>query len=976
MIKVQDWVASIPDEEKHIAYVGEGLTEQREFLLCGDGWERYADYSFHLDIAFDPESITTRDSRQVVQTTFNSTEQKEEAGVIIDEVTTKETYTVDNVQTTNHNLTDIAPLSKVVAEDGIHLTWMVLRQHTVLPGKLWATIRAVGSESGQVKKSAIMTFEVESAICAVSAAVPPISEFEQMEREMDALRQQAVQAASTATNAADSALQASASAHTIADVALGRMYQAEAAAEQASKDANRATSAAEQAISAAASAQIAADATTNHVVQADKHRAQAAIAAANATDAATRTSEYMQGTVAAAQQAAVSTEGARYFSDAAGNAATQCRHYAQLCETYAGNVVPNPADPDQLDYRRINVRDYGATGDGVTDDQPAIWAAITAAKALIAQDVPCEIYFPAGTYGILNGGMAIRLPQGKGGLLIRGAGREITTIKYLDDWQAGGNYGNGWYALDIAPEGNFEYENLSTYIHDVAVTGLTIRDDYPDKHATHSAKGNAATAGQGEENHGVNIGGCIRVAVTDCAFINMGDETIDIGCCTDIVVLNNHLEGCPAAGPGGGAIAIIDGSENAVVSGNTITRTGADYVLTAEDFDGADGITIPAGTEMSGGVELPDGTVIGRYTKLTEDTYIPVGTKILKTNYAVTVESLLVPVRNVVITGNTIRDIHGKAMSLNCPNNGSSIDNVIIADNVMVGCDDGICMEGTYTKRGIKIQNNIIADCLGEAVWTNAVEDITISGNTFRNIKGGNAINTANQAANTRLLLSDCVFENIENMAVYCGGNTVMKDCVFNGVGTAETPLATPNPAITKSTGTLTVSGCVLKDIRLNGTKGGIQNADYIEHTDIELISKTGVANAGGDAIKGTTKRIIGGTMGGRIAVSQPNAIVQGVTIVSTNIGGSALTVSGDNTAVADCHFQVNQNNVIAVNANGVSVTGCHIEVAQASTTGNAIKEADGKNHNLFANNIVNRAIATVGAQSVAVNNIDTRMTA
>lgn len=68
MITVQDWMASIPEEDKHIAYVGEGMSETREFLLCGSDWEKYINWAFHLDMAFDPESITTRDSRQVAQT--------------------------------------------------------------------------------------------------------------------------------------------------------------------------------------------------------------------------------------------------------------------------------------------------------------------------------------------------------------------------------------------------------------------------------------------------------------------------------------------------------------------------------------------------------------------------------------------------------------------------------------------------------------------------------------------------------------------------------------------------------------------------------------------------------------------------------------------------------------------------------------------------------------------------------------------
>jgi hypothetical protein len=146
MIKVQDWMASIPDEEKHVAYVGEGKCVKKEFLLCGDGWEEYKDWTFFLDMTFDAESITTRDSRQVVSTRINRSEIDEVTGVTADETMFKETYTVHDEDVLDYDLTDIASLTKSVGKDGLHLTWTVLRQHTVLPGKLWATLRAVSGE--------------------------------------------------------------------------------------------------------------------------------------------------------------------------------------------------------------------------------------------------------------------------------------------------------------------------------------------------------------------------------------------------------------------------------------------------------------------------------------------------------------------------------------------------------------------------------------------------------------------------------------------------------------------------------------------------------------------------------------------------------------------------------------------------------------------------------------------------------------
>lgn len=292
MIKVQDWIASIPEEEKHIAYVGEGRTEQREFLLCGEGWETYRDYGFHLDMAFDPVSITTRDCRQVVQTTVNSAEHKEEAGVTKDEVTTKETYTVCNQEVLGYDLTDVASLDKWVEQEGIRLVWTVLRQHTQLPGKLKATIRAVGEDPNCIKKSAMMVFEVEPSVAATPAAVPPISEFEQMELEMDALRQGAV-------DAAQEGMQHAMTATSAAQGAAAACSEALDAAQAAQMSADGAASAQQGAVQAQ---QTAAD----HARQAEQHRGYASEQANAAVDACAEAKRQ----AAAAESARISTAGA------------------------------------------------------------------------------------------------------------------------------------------------------------------------------------------------------------------------------------------------------------------------------------------------------------------------------------------------------------------------------------------------------------------------------------------------------------------------------------------------------------------------------------------------------------------------------------------------------------------------------------------------------------------------------------------
>ncbi len=281
MIRIDNWVASIPEEDKHIAYVGEGMSETRTFFLTGEGWERYKDWSFHLDMAFDLSTVTVEDSRQVVKTTTDSTqdttkdvtgqvtgqnnrqtstetdgtstlsdedtvtrteentqngeggytlsqrvtesgqgsesgtthsattlteggsteqntEQSTEGQVKVKTTVTRETYTDRTRQVNWDPTTDIASLDKTVEPDGIRLVWTVLRQQTQLPGKLRANLRAVGATYAQVKKSAMMVFEVEPAVVAYAAVDLPISQFEQMEQRMDDLCEQARQHAETA----------------------------------------------------------------------------------------------------------------------------------------------------------------------------------------------------------------------------------------------------------------------------------------------------------------------------------------------------------------------------------------------------------------------------------------------------------------------------------------------------------------------------------------------------------------------------------------------------------------------------------------------------------------------------------------------------------------------------------------------------------------------------------------------------------
>ena len=183
MIKLMDWIAVIGPEDKTIAYVGEHESVTREFFLPDLD---YRDYAFYLDMAFDLSTVTTVAKPREIQTTQQTTTEKinaEGATVSSTANINKESYTSETVTVDCKAKADIAPLAKLVQQDGIRLVWTVLNQQTQLPGLLRATLRAVGP-NGEVKKSSMMLFTVAPSVGASPAAPIPLSEHEQMEQAM------------------------------------------------------------------------------------------------------------------------------------------------------------------------------------------------------------------------------------------------------------------------------------------------------------------------------------------------------------------------------------------------------------------------------------------------------------------------------------------------------------------------------------------------------------------------------------------------------------------------------------------------------------------------------------------------------------------------------------------------------------------------------------------------------------------------
>jgi hypothetical protein len=191
----------------------------------------------------------------------------------------------------------------------------------------------------------------------------------------------------------------------------------------------------------------------------------------------------------------------------------------------------------------FNVTDYGALGDGTTDDTTAIQAAVDAAEVSGG-----TVYFPTGTY--VATGLTVTAT-----VLLRGDG-ETSLIKSITS--------STTTILSITGD-------------DVVVERVKL-------------EGNR---GQASEARAIDISGATGVRVDGCTILNAGDTAIQVGTsCVDASITNNRIET-----PGLSGILFTNGAFRCRALGNYVT--GANQ----SDTTGHAGINV-LGTNSTAGVVI------------------------------------------------------------------------------------------------------------------------------------------------------------------------------------------------------------------------------------------------------------------------------------------------------------------------------------------------------------------------------------
>ena len=412
----------------------------------------------------------------------------------------------------------------------------------------------------------------------------------------------------------------------------------------------------------------------------------------------------------------------------------------------------------------VNVKDFGAVGNGATDDTSAIALAVTAAAGK-------TLYFPAGTYLVSapKAAAAIFLPVS--GITIKGDGKYSTTIKATTDC----------VLIAAVDADKIDISNIG--LDGSQASGLAWQ-------------------------RGILLRGVVNASIRNCLFYRMGDTPINLGKqgyggsdavpngsrqCERIFIEDNEIRDCF------GTTAIITkfvGSKQTIISENLITNSCAggisvesegstptefaeqivvsdniihkcDFSYAATPVSQAFGIGV---TERAKFVIVAD-NVINDLSGNLGAKGIEVGTSPTQSD---------APASQVVVTSNNITNISsptGRADGIQLQVGDSSLDDITIGNNVISNC--GVNGNGIHFI--VAFGATTLGSVKNLSITGNVISDATM-GMFFNQLSGAGEIplENANISANS--------IKNIDQSGIYLFlinsviSNNVIELCAANGI--------------------------------------------------------------------------------------------------------------------------------------------------------------------------------------------------
>jgi|14BtaG_2_1085337.scaffolds.fasta_scaffold17661_2 polygalacturonase len=367
-----------------------------------------------------------------------------------------------------------------------------------------------------------------------------------------------------------------------------------------------------------------------------------------------------------------------------------------------------------IDGSVVNVKDYGAKGDGVTDDTNAIQAAI---NSLIAGQT---IYFPATSsyYKIDASNLTEALTVNTScTIIIDGELRATTTVNQVNP----------------------------PYIMNVTASDTVIKGN-----GTFKGNGSVVQAGSDESQ----MPGLLRIAASDVTvdglnftqypqmgvFVNSGSNSVTIKNClfkgyiTSIsggtayygirydtstyggIVTQNRFEEYDSTHVNAQCISFGGGEHDEAIISNNYFRASLDQFIYGNVINSvvSDNVGVDAiAASNSDGIKLNGGfknTVIGNTLDVSDS-----GLSLLNQN-------------NITVIGNKITTASGRGIYFydNASSSDKQMNNIVIANNVVVGngttVNSGIAISPVLTSSSILIEGNVLHDCCSNSDSNAAIQ--------------------------------------------------------------------------------------------------------------------------------------------------------------------------------------------------------------------------------------------------------------
>lgn len=405
----------------------------------------------------------------------------------------------------------------------------------------------------------------------------------------------------------------------------------------------------------------------------------------------------------------------------------------------------NGKRPVGRDELFINVKDYGAKGDGVTNDT----AAINAAFAALVPGSPGRVYFPPGQY--THRRIAV---TGKSNFEVVGPGELVAQADIIETY--------------------LTFDNCT----DFSVTGLRSR------HANPTARRTATAA------RSFTFTNCTRFTVSKVHAHHCEGVGVMLLHCSYANIEGNQVYDTWADG-----IGLYGDTHHVTVTGNVIRETGDDGIaqvgVTAQGVQPHDnsitGNTVnrshARGIVVVGAYNT---TVAGNTIDVTRAGGLYVCSEPSRNTYGNS---------NVVISGNVVKDANTyeptiEQAGIYVVGGTMSVDDITITNNRVINPrKEGIRLGGSATgTRRITLMGNSVkgAGSNGIAIWS--VEDLTMIGNTFTDsgsygvfatsgltgsvILTGNTVRRPNTAGSTFAAYG---LNSVTAAAVHMSGNTAIE---------------------------------------------------------------------------------------------------------------------------------------------------------------------------------------------------------